>query len=49
MSNQSSMFGWSEKPVGSELEEGEVPDEFSNDDDYSPGSLVIDHVEQGSL
>ena len=47
MSNQSNVFGWSEKPGGSELEDGEVLDELSNDDDYSPGSLVIDHVEQG--
>ena len=51
MSNQSNLFGWSDKP--GELEEGEVLDEaepleeLSNDDDYSPGSLVIDHVEQG--
>ena len=46
MNNQSNVFGWSEKPGVSELEEGEL-DELSNDDDYSPGSLVIDHVEQG--
>ncbi len=48
MSNQSGVFGWSDKPVTSDLEEGEVLDELSNDDDYSPGSLVIDHVEQGT-
>lgn len=32
-----------------EVEEGEVSEnEVSEDEDYSPGSLVIDHIEQGS-
>ena len=49
MMSEPGLFGWSDKPAGSgsEVEEGEVLEELSNDEDYSPGSLVIDHVEQG--
>ena len=37
---------WPNQPNQSELEEGELSDELSNED-YSPGSLVIDHTEPG--
>ena len=43
--DQPGSFNWSaQSPL--ELEEGELMEEVS-DDDYSPGSLVIDHIEQG--
>ena len=43
--DQSGLTGWPNQTffqVGGEVEEGEVRDDIS---DYSPGSLVIDHVE----
>lgn len=46
MMNNSNLCDWSGKAL-LELEEGEVSEDLSNDEDYSPRSLVIDHVEQG--
>lgn len=48
--DQTNLPNWSNQPffeVGGrgEVEEGEVGDDIS---DYSPGSLVIDHVEANS-
>lgn len=47
--DQPDLSNWSNQSflpieVGGEMEEGEVRDDIS---DYSPGTLVIDHVEQG--
>lgn len=46
MMNQSSGFIWGSKPP--DLEEGEVSDGLSSEEDYSPGSLVIDTQDQGA-
>jgi len=39
--------GWSSKEL-LELDGTEGTGDLSNEEDYSPGSLVIDHVEQGT-